>query len=378
MKIAIAIDSFKGSLSSTEAGEAAAVGIKRIYPDAQIDIIPLADGGEGTVKALAAGKNAALRNVQVTDPLGRKIQAEYCITNGTAVIEMATAAGITLLKSSELDPMKTTTYGVGELISDAISQGCRNFIIGIGGSATNDGGSGMLQALGFGLLDKYGKQIPFGAKGLAHLDRISTDNAIPELCKCRFRVACDVTNVLCGEKGCSAVFAPQKGASPEAVEIMDKLLYDYSEKAKIFYPHSDRNSPGAGAAGGLGFALKTFLNAELASGVKIILEETDFENRLKGADFLVTGEGRLDYQTVMGKAPCGAAKLAEKHNIPVIAFSGCIGNNASLCNENGIDAFFPILRSISTLDEALDKHKAAKNLADTAEQAFRLIKRIRK
>lgn len=378
MKIAIAIDSFKGSLSSTEAGEAAAVGIKRVYPNAEIDIIPLADGGEGTVRALAAGKNSALRKVQVTDPLGRKIQAEYCITNGTAVIEMAAAAGITLLKSSELDPMKTTTYGVGELIAHAISEGCRNFIIGIGGSATNDGGSGMLQALGFGLLDKNGKPIPFGAEGLAYLDRISADNAIPELCKCRFRVACDVTNVLCGEKGCSAVFAPQKGASPETVEIMDKLLYDYSEKAKFLYPYSDRNSPGAGAAGGLGFALKTFLNAELASGVKIILEETDFENRLKGADFLVTGEGRLDGQTVMGKAPYGAAQLAQKHNIPVIAFSGCIGDNASLCNENGIDAFFPILRSISTLDEALDKNNAAKNLADTAEQAFRLIKRIHK
>lgn len=378
MKIAIAIDSFKGSLSSTEAGEAAAAGIKRIYPNAEIDIIPLADGGEGTVRALAAGKYSALRKVQVTDPLGRKIQAEYCITNGTAVIEMAAAAGITLLKSSELDPMKTTTYGVGELIAHAISEGCHNFIIGIGGSATNDGGSGMLQALGFGLLDKNGKQIPFGAEGLAYLDRISADNVLPELCKCRFRAACDVTNVLCGENGCSAVFAPQKGASPEAVEIMDKLLYDYSEKAKILYPYSDRNSPGAGAAGGLGFALKTFLNAELASGVKIILEETDFENRLKGADILVTGEGRLDGQTVMGKAPCGAAQLAQKHSIPVVAFSGCIGDNASLCNENGIDAFFPILRSISTLDEALDKDNAAKNLADTTEQAFRLIKRIHK
>ena len=375
MKVVVAIDSFKGSLSSMEAGTAVAEGIYRADKEAEVTVRPLADGGEGTVEALTAGMNGKTEHVSVTGPLGNTVEASYGIIaeTKTAIIEMAAAAGITLLAEKDRNPLYTTTYGVGQLIRDAIKKGCRNFIVGIGGSATNDGGVGMLQALGYGFLDADGKQVPYGAKGLALIEKITDDRVVPELNECHFKVACDVANPLCGEQGCSAVFGPQKGATPSMVEKMDKWLMHYAALTKEKYPQSDRNKPGTGAAGGLGFAFLSYTNAVLESGVKIVLEETKLEQYIKNADIVITGEGRLDGQTVMGKAPIGVAGMAKKYGKRVLAFSGCTTEDAVLCNHHGIDAFFPILRSVTTLEEAMSPEKARENLAATVEQVFRLI-----
>lgn len=379
MRVVIAIDSFKGSLSSLEAGRAAAEGILRVFPDAETVIRPVADGGEGTVDALVAGLNGQLREAAVTAPLGRRIIAKYGILpDNTAVVEMAAASGLTLLSENERNPMHTTTYGTGEMILDAIHHGCRNFIIGIGGSATNDGGIGCLQALGFGMLDKNGRQVGYGAIGLSKLAKINDINVVPELKECRFHVACDVTNPLCGENGCSAVFAPQKGANAETIRLMDKYLGNYAEMTKRYNQAASPDTAGAGAAGGLGFALMYYLNATLESGVQLIMRETKLEESIKNADIVITGEGCLDSQSAMGKAPVGIATIAKKYGKPVIAFSGAIKEGAELCNQHGINAFFPILRRISTLEQAMDKNCACKNLADTAEQVFRTIKTFSK
>ncbi len=376
MKTVIAIDSFKGSMTSIEAGEAVKRAALRLDKNNEVIVRPLADGGEGTVEALHSGLSGEMISVSVSDPLGRKISAEYCILpdGETAVIEMAAAAGITLIKNSERNPLNTTTYGVGEMIRDAISRGARRFIVGIGGSATNDGGIGMLSALGFEFLDKNGETVELFGRGLRNIASIKTEKALPELLKCSFRIACDVTNPLCGSNGCSAVYGPQKGATPEIIAAMDGWLKNYAELAKSVSENADSDFPGVGAAGGLGFAFKTFLKAELKSGIDIILSETKLEEYIKDADLVITGEGRLDSQTVMGKAPIGVAKLAKKHGKRVIAFSGCVTEDAEIINEHGIDAFFPIMRGVVTLAEALDKNNAAKNLEATAYQVLRLIK----
>ena len=374
MKVVIAIDSFKGSLSSLEAGEAVKEAFLRRHKAGVAVVRPLADGGEGTVDAMALGLGGEIVRVSVSGPLGEKVEAKYCVVNGTvAVIEMAAAAGITLVPPDKRDPRFTTTFGVGELVKCAIKRGCRSFIVGIGGSATNDGGAGMLSALGFDLLDKNGNRIAAGAKGLESLASISAKNVMPELSECSFRVACDVSNPLCGERGCSAVYGPQKGATPESVNTMDKALMKYAAITKSVFPDADPDYPGAGAAGGLGFAFRSFLGASLESGVNIILEETELEKHIADADLVVTGEGRLDSQTVMGKAPIGVARLAKKHGKRVIAFAGCVTDDAEICNDNGIDAFFPIIRGITTLDEALKKETAYKNLSATAYQVFGLL-----
>ena len=374
MKVVIAIDSFKGSLTSLEAGEAVKRAILRRDSAAEVIVRPLADGGEGTVEAMSAGLGGESVEAVVRGPLGEPVRAKYCIVNGsTAVIEMAEAAGLPLVPADKRDPMNTTTYGVGELIRDAISRGCRSFIVGIGGSATNDGGVGMLSSLGFEFFDNDGNAISEGAKGLERLVRISAKNAVPELSECTFRVACDVTNPLCGERGCSAVYGPQKGATPETVALMDGWLSSYAKTAREVFPNADPEYPGAGAAGGLGFAFMTFLGASLESGIKIILDETHLESYIENADVVVTGEGRLDGQTVMGKAPIGVARLAKKHGKRVIAFAGAVTADAEACNEHGIDAFFPIVRGITTLDEALKKENALKNLEAAAYQVFGLI-----
>ena len=375
MKAVIAIDSLKGSLSSIEAGQAIAEGIKKADAGADVVIRPLADGGEGTVEALVCGMNGTLQHVKVTGPLGDPVVCEYGIINETktAVIEMSGAAGITLVPDTKKNPLYTTTYGVGEVIRDAIEKGCRRFIVGIGGSATNDGGIGMLQALGYGFLNKDGEQVPFGAIGLKELETITDTYVLPELAECEFKIACDVTNPLCGENGCSAVYGPQKGANPSMIMEMDKWLRYYAALAREKFPKADLNEPGTGAAGGLGFAFLTFTNAVLESGIKIVLEETKLESYVKDADVVVTGEGRLDFQTAMGKAPVGVAGLAKKFNIPVLAFAGSVTKDAVECNKNGIDAFFPILRGVSTLEEAMKPENAKQNLTDTAEQAFRLF-----
>ena len=369
MKIVFSIDSFKGSLSSLEAGNAAAEGAKRALPDAECVVRPLADGGEGTVEALAAGLGGELRTVTVTGPAGNPTDAVYGIVGETAILEMAQAAGITLVSGAEKNPLHTTTFGVGEMIRDALAQGCRRFIVGIGGSATNDGGAGMLQALGFRLLDRAGQEIPRGGEGLAQLDRIDRAAVLPELASCTFRVACDVTNPLCGAMGASAVFGPQKGATPEMVATLDAALAHFAEVSG-----GEPTAAGAGAAGGLGFAFRTFLGGELKRGVEIVLEETRLAEAIQDADLVVTGEGRLDAQTVMGKAPIGVARLAKRFGKPVLAFSGCVTPDAGAVNEHGIDAFFPILREVTTLETALEKGHAAANLAATAEQVFRCFR----
>lgn len=376
MKIVVAVDSLKGSLTSLEAGNAIKQGISRAIPDAEVFVRPLADGGEGTVEALVLGMNGRNVSVTVSGPLGKPVECVYGILeeSKTAIVEMSGAAGITLVADHERNPLNTTTYGVGEVIKDAISKGCRHFIVGIGGSATNDGGIGMLQALGYGFLDADGNQISFGAKGLKDLAQITYTYVIPELKECTFRVACDVTNPLCGDQGCSAIYGPQKGATPSMIMQMDKWLESYAQLASAKFPNANAEYPGTGAAGGLGFAFLTFTNAVLESGIKIILDETRLEDFVKDADIVVTGEGRLDGQTVMGKAPIGVANIAKKHNKMVLAFSGCVTEDAILCNDGGIDAFFPILREVVTLQEAMNHDVAEKNMISTVEQAFRLIR----
>ena len=375
MRAVTAIDSFKGSLTSIEAGNAAAAGFRRALPDIEVDVRPLADGGEGTVEALIAGMNGISEHVLVTGPFGAPVSCEYGIIRETmtAVVEISGAAGITLVPRDELNPLNATTYGVGEVIKDAIAKGCRRFIVGIGGSATNDGGAGMLMALGFGFRDEAGNQIAYGAKGLKDLATITTDGVLPELSECSFRIACDVTNPLCGTEGCSAVYGPQKGATPSMIMEMDQWLAKYAETAKSVFPDADAEYPGTGAAGGLGFAFRTFLKGKLQSGIQIVLEETKLEEHIKEADLVITGEGRLDFQTAMGKAPIGVARLAKKYGKPVLAFAGGVTKDATECNKNGIDAFFPIVRGVTTLDEAMDPETARENLAAAAEQALRLF-----
>lgn len=375
MKVVVAIDSLKGSLSSLEAGEAIKSGVLNAIPDAEVCVRPLADGGEGTVEALALGMGGELKTVEVTGPLGEKVNCLYGILeeSKTAILEMSGAAGITLVADEERNPLHTTSYGVGEVIKDAIANGCRHFIVGIGGSATNDGGIGMLQALGYGMLDKNGNQVPFGAKGIKEIVTITDDQVIPELKECSFRIACDVTNPLCGERGCSAVYGPQKGATPEMVKDMDAWLSDYAKLVAEKYEKADAEYPGTGAAGGMGFAFLAYTNAVLESGIKIILEETKLEDYVKDADIVITGEGRLDGQTAFGKAPIGVANIAKKFDKTVLAFAGAVTKDAVVCNEHGIDAFFPILRRIQTLQEAMTPEIARDNMVTTVEQVFRLI-----
>ena len=382
MKVVVAIDSLKGSLSSLEAGQAIKEGVQVVYPEADVVVRPLADGGEGTVEALAIGMGGELVHVSVTGPLGDAVTAEYGILKAdetrpkTAIIEMSAAAGITLVPDEKRNPMHTTTYGVGELIKDAIDNGCRHFIVGIGGSATNDGGIGMLQALGYDFLDKDGAPVGYGGTGLQSIARIQAENVLPELKECTFRVACDVTNPLCGPMGSSAIYGPQKGATPEMVKELDEALLHYAELSKETFDHADRLYPGTGAAGGMGFAFLTYTNAVLESGIKIVLEETGLEEEMKDADFVITGEGRLDSQTALGKAPIGVAHLAKKHDKKVLAFAGCLTPDAGVCNENGIDAFFPILRRVITVQEAMETETARENMIRSVEQVFCLIKAV--
>lgn len=374
MQIAVAMDSFKGSLSSLEAGNAVKAGVRQVNQEAIVTVCPLADGGEGTVQALHNSLGGQWIETTVTGPRGNPIKARYCILpDRTAALEMASAAGLPLLSPEERNPLETTTFGVGELIRDAIEKGCREFIIGIGGSGTNDGGTGMLTALGFDFLQKDGTPISPGAKGLRDLYRIDTENHLPELAECHFRVACDVNNPLCGEKGCSAVYGPQKGATPEMVAEMDRWLGCFARLAAEVSDRAKPDFPGTGAAGGLGFAFLTFLNAELESGAHIILSKTGLEQQIQNADIVITGEGRLDGQTAMGKGPMAVAALAKRYDKPVIALCGCIGKDAQICNDRGIDAYFPVLQTVTTLETALTPEIAGQNLMLTATQVMRLI-----
>lgn len=375
IKVVISIDSFKGSLTSIEAGKAAKEGILRACPSAEVKVCTLADGGEGTVEALVDGMGGEIQFLTVTGPLGNPVEAAYGLIreSKTAVIEMAAAAGITLLPKQQRNPLHTTTYGVGEIVRDAIKKGCRKFIIGIGGSSTNDGGIGMLQALGFSFRNREGKEAAFGAMGLKDLASISRESVMEELEECNFRIACDVTNPLCGKNGCSSVFGPQKGATPEMIKEMDAWMKQYAALTKRVCPEADESYPGTGAAGGLGFAFHVFMNAVLESGIKIVMDETKLEGQIQDADLVITGEGRLDGQTAMGKAPIGVAKLAKKYGKTVVAFAGSVTKEAVACNREGIDAFFPILPGVCTLEEAMEKEIAKDNMTNTAEQMMRLF-----
>ena len=385
MKILIAIDSFKGSLSSKEAGKAIKTGILRVISDAEVLISPLADGGEGTVETLVEALGGSLETVRVKGPLFQEVEAHYGILSDSqyspkdgklAVMEMSQASGITLVSPEERNPLKTSSYGVGEMILDAYHKGCRRFLIGIGGSATNDGGIGMLSALGFRFTKENGEEIRPCGEGLKDLARIE-NASVPEgllqgLLHCSFQIACDVENPLYGENGASLIYGFQKGGNKELLSQMDLWMKRYSELVKEYNPAANPEAPGSGAAGGLGFAFRSFLQGELKSGVSLILEETRLSEKMQGADLVITGEGRLDEQSAMGKAPIGVAKLAKEQGIPVIAFAGAVTEGAKACNQAGIDAYFPILRGISTLEEAMEKENARRNLEDTVEQVIRL------
>ena len=416
MKILIAIDSFKGSLSSKEAGEAIKSGILRIIPNAEVLISPLADGGEGTVETLVEALGGSLETVRVKGPLFQEVEAHYGILSESekfqaeiksdthretlpedpskahseapsetdsqyspedgklAVMEMSQASGITLLSPEKRNPLKTSSYGVGQMILDAYYKGCRRFLIGIGGSATNDGGIGMLTALGFRFTKENGEEISPIGEGLKDLVKIENSSVPEGLLQCSFQIACDVENPLYGENGASLIYGFQKGGNKELLSQMDLWMKHYSELVKEYNPAANSEAPGSGAAGGLGFAFRSFLQGELKSGVSLILEETKLSKKMQGADLVITGEGRLDKQSAMGKAPIGVAKLAKEQGIPVIAFAGAVTEGAKACNQAGIDAYFPILREIITLEDAMKKETAKMNLADSVEQVMRLYR----
>lgn len=377
MKIIVAIDSLKGSLSSLQAGAAAKDGILRAIPDATVSIKPVADGGEGTVTALVSGLSGESVTLPVTGPLGETVQATYGILpDDTAVIEMAEAAGLPLVPAKKRDPMHTTTYGVGELILHALDRGCRNFIIGIGGSATNDGGTGMLRALGCRFWKADGTGIALGTQELGELATIETGALDPRLKESHFSIACDVTNPLCGTNGASYIFAPQKGANPVTVQKLDATLAHLADVTAATLGVDLRNHPGAGAAGGLGFAFASYLNGTLRPGVDIVLDAVLPESELRAADIVVTGEGRFDGQTAMGKAPVGIARRAKACGCKVIVLAGSVehsGARAAQQNPPLIDGVFPILPGVITLEEAMSEEVAYENMKFTAEQVFRVV-----
>ena len=375
MKVIAAIDSFKGSLTSMEAGNAATEGVLLAKPDAVVVVKPLADGGEGTTDALIEGMNGEKIEMTATGPLGKKVSCYYgwLPESRTAVIEMAAAAGITLISEDEKDPLAATTYGVGEMILDAVERGCRDFIIGIGGSATNDGGIGMLKALGFSFTDENGQDAGEGGQALAKVAHIRTEGVNPLLKDCHFRVACDVTNPLCGENGATYIYGPQKGVTDEIKTSLDQGMAHFAKVTSDAFGCDYADYPGAGAAGGLGFAFLAYLGAELTPGIDLILNAVGLEEELKDADVVITGEGRLDHQTAMGKAPVGVAALAHKYRAQVIVVAGSVTKDAAACNEAGIDAFFPIVRGVTTLEEAMDPENAKENLRQTVNQVFRLL-----
>lgn len=375
MKVVVAIDSLKGSLSSMEAGLAIKEGVLAAQPDAEVIVKPLADGGEGTTDALIEGMNGERIDLTVTGPMHTPVDAYYGYLRetNTAVMEMASAAGITLVPDKEKNPLLATSYGVGEIIIDAIQRGCRNFIIGIGGSITNDGGIGMLKALGVRFLDEKGEDAGEGGQALAKVACIDLSGLNPLLKECHIQVACDVNNPLCGESGSTYVYGPQKGVTEDMKKTLDEAMAHFARVTSESLENDYMNTPGAGAAGGLGFAFLAYVGATLTPGIELILDAVGLEDELSGADVVVTGEGRLDFQTAMGKAPVGVARLAKKYNARVVAFAGSVTKEATACNKEGIDAFFPILRGVCTLADAMDPVNARNNMIATVEQVFRLF-----
>ena len=373
MRILIAPQSLKGSLTAAEAGAAIAQGVHTIYPKAEIEVVPVADGGEGTVQALVDASGGTIIQKTVTGPLGEPVPAFFGLMGDgiTAVIEMAACAGLPLVPLEKRDPRITTTYGVGELIMAALEYGSRHFIIGIGGSATNDGGAGMAQALGSALLSRQGTEIARGGAALATLAHISTSTMDPRLQNCTVEVACDVTNPLCGPTGATAVYGPQKGATPEMVEELDKALAHYAQIIEQDLRMSVLKIPGAGAAGGLGAGLMAFLHAKLRPGAQIVFEAVDLEERIRQADLVITAEGQIDAQTAYGKSVGAVAEIAKRYDLPVLAFAGSLGDNYEVVYELGVDAVTSLPAGPMTLAYAMEN--AARLISDAAERACRLI-----
>jgi glycerate kinase len=374
MKIIIAPDSFKGSLSALAVCKNIEKGIREVFANAEIISVPMADGGEGTVQSLIDATGGKLISVKVNDPLLRSVDAFYGILGDgtTAVIEMAAASGITLLTKEERNPMKTTTYGTGEIIKHALDMGCKNFIIGIGGSATNDGGAGMINALGVRLLDENGDDIGFGGGNLYKLQTIDISEIDTRIMQCNIVAACDVDNPLCGERGASNIFGAQKGADENMIITLDKNLSHYADMVEKYLGVLIKDYPGSGAAGGLGGGLLAFLNAKLLPGINIVIETTALEDKIKDADLVLTGEGMIDYQTQYGKTPYGVAKLAKKYNIPVIAIAGGIGNDAEDLYSKVFDSIFSIVDKPMALEEAMKNSELL--LQKTTERIMRVIK----
>lgn len=374
MHIVIAPQSLKGSLSAIEAGQAIAEGARAIYPQAKIEIIPIADGGEGTAQALADATGGRIIEHPVTGPLGAPVKAFYALLGDgqTAVIEMAASAGLPLLAAEERDPRITTTYGVGELIHAALDAGCRHFIIGLGGSATNDGGAGTLQALGVRLLDRQGRELPYGGAALRRLHRISIEKLDARLQECTFEVACDVTNPLCGPEGASAIYGPQKGADPATVEELDDALAHYAKIIERDLRIGVKDLPGAGAAGGMGAGLVAFLKARLRPGAQIVLEAVALEQHLPSANLVISAEGRLDGQTAYGKGVGAVAQLAKRYHLPVLVLAGGLGENYQEVYQLGIDGLILIPDGPMTLEYAMQH--AYKLAREATERALRLFR----
>jgi glycerate kinase len=373
LKIIAAPNAFKESLSAPDVASSIAKGIHRVLPDAEVIQVPVADGGDGTVEALVAATDGRKVSCQATGPLGEQVDAYYGLLGDvkTAVIEMAVASGLHLVPEDKRDPLKTTTYGTGELIAAALDQGVEKVIVGIGGSATVDGGAGMAQALGCALLDDKGEDIPLGGGGLGQLSKVELSKRHPRLAAVQAVVACDVDNPLTGPQGAPAVYGPQKGATPGMVEQLDGYLQNYAKILKRDLGLDVDRVPGAGAAGGLGAGLMAFLGAELKSGVDIVIEAARLEKKMAGADLVITGEGKLDGQTVYGKAPIGVARMAKKHGIPVIGIAGALADGADGLVEHGIDAVFSIVPGPMSLEEAM--RDAAELVEFAVEQVVRVV-----
>lgn len=378
MNAVIAIDSFKGSMSSLEAGTAAERAVKRVFPEAATAVYALADGGEGTVDALVEGLDGEIVTLSVRGPLEDRVSSRYgwLPKTQTAIIEMADAAGLPMVPADRRNPLHTTTYGLGELILDALERGARDFLIGIGGSATNEAGLGMLTALGVKFCDADGEPVGVTGADVSRVASIDVRSMDARLAGVRFRIACDVTNPLCGERGATAVYGPQKGATPALVKELDAALDRFAGIAEATLGRQGKELAGAGAAGGLGFAFHTFLQAELTPGIELVLDMLGIEESLKDVDILITGEGRMDHQSAMGKAPVGAAQRAKKISpgVLTLAFCGAALEGARAVHEAGVDAYFPILREVVTLDEAMRPDVAAANLEATVEEVLRVYR----
>lgn len=381
MRVVIAPDSFKGSLSAAGVAEALARGVRRAWPTAQVTTLPVADGGEGWVETMVRATGGRLISCRVTGPLGEPVEAQYGLFDqdgqGVAVIEMAAASGLTLVPPERRDPRLTTTRGTGELIRDALDRGARRLLVGIGGSATNDGGAGMAQALGVRLLDEAGNDLPPGGAALARLARIDLTGLDSRLAEVEVVVACDVDNPLTGERGASAVYGPQKGATPEMVQELDAALAHYADVVEGVLGRSIRNTPGAGAAGGLGFGLMAFAGARLQRGIDLALDTLQADRHFAGASLVITGEGRVDRQTLHGKVPFGVAQRAAARGIPVVAVGGSIGPLPPEAMEQlraaGILAVVPIVESPCTLEEAMEPQNTQERLERAGERIARLV-----